>query len=292
MSEIKAIIFDWAGTVVDYGCFAPMDAFMQAFEQAGVPIAAEEARGPMGLLKRDHIQAILDMERVKLVWGDRFGRTPSEADADGLYAAFERMLMASLHRFSDPIPGVLNVIEGLRRKGLKIGSTTGYTRPMMEVVRAGAKAAGYEPDYLMTPDEAKRGRPYPYMIYQNLIELEIYPPRAAVKVGDTLSDVREARNAGVWSVAVVMGSSELGLSAAEAERMPEQELQTRVRQVRERFAEAGADYVIDTMAELPAVIEELERRLGKEGCTLEANLWTAGYERWKRSTGMRIACFF
>jgi len=207
MSEIKAIIFDWAGTVVDYGCFAPMDAFMQAFEQAGVPIAAEEARGPMGLLKRDHIQAILDMERVKLVWGDRFGRTPSEADADGLYAAFERMLMASLHRFSDPIPGVLNVIEGLRRKGLKIGSTTGYTRPMMEVVRAGAKAAGYEPDYLMTPDEAKRGRPYPYMIYQNLIELEIYPPRAAVKVGDTLSDVREARNAGVWSVAVVMGSS-------------------------------------------------------------------------------------
>lgn len=262
MSQIKAVIFDWAGTVVDYGCFAPMDAFMQAFEQAGVPITADEAREPMGLLKRDHIQAILTMERVKLAWNEKFNRNPQEVDIDQLYVLFEKTLMASLHSFTTPIPGVLDVIEELRAKGLKIGSTTGYTRDMMNVVAAGAKVASYVPDYLITSDEVKKGRPYPYMIFKNLIELEVYPPQAAVKVGDTVSDVLEGKNAGLWSVGVIKGSSELGLTQAEADGIPEEELQQLMQQVRLKFEKAGADYIIETMEELPAVIAQIEQSVG------------------------------
>jgi phosphonoacetaldehyde hydrolase len=261
MRHIQAVIFDWAGTVVDFGCFAPMDALMQSFAQAGVPITAEEAREPMGLLKRDHIQAILRMERVKQAWQGRFGRYPNASDGDRLYEIFEAVLMASLHRFTDPIPGVLDVVDELRGKGLKIGSTTGYTRKMMEVVRQGAKEKGYEPDYVVASDEVRRGRPYPDMIFQNLIGLDVHPPKSAVKVGDTVADVKEGKNAGVWSVAVVKGSSELGLTLEEMKRCPEKELEARIQEVRRKFEEAGADYVMESMEELPSVLDILERQM-------------------------------
>ena len=260
MSRIQAVIFDWAGTVVDYGCFAPMNAFMQAFEQAGVPISEDEVRGPMGKLKRDHIQSILQIERVRLAWRNQFDSEPVEADIDRLYASFEERLMATLHRFTDPLPGVLEVVKELRGRGLKIGSTTGYTRKMMKVVTEGAKEKGYEPDYMIASDEVKQGRPYPYMIYKNLLALEVSTPKAAVKVGDTLADVLEGKRAGVWSVAVIQGSSELGLKLEEVERSPAGELEMRMEHVRRKFKEAGADYVIDTIDELPALLDMVERR--------------------------------
>ncbi len=50
---IEAVIFDWAGTTVDYGCFAPVKAFMEAFAHHGVPVTMEETRKPMGMLKRE-----------------------------------------------------------------------------------------------------------------------------------------------------------------------------------------------------------------------------------------------
>lgn len=259
MSQIKAVIFDWAGTVVDYGCFAPMDAFIQVFAQSGVPITVQEAREPMGLLKRDHIQAILGMNRVRQAWSNRYGQAPGEADLDHLYELFQQTLMKSLDQFTTPLPGVAAVVEKLRGKGLRIGSTTGYTREMMEVVAGGAKRKGYQPDFLITSDEVKQGRPYPYMIYRNLLELEVYPPKAAVKIGDTVADVQEGRNAGVWTVAVIKGSSELGLTLQETKRLPEHELQELMDRARRKFTEAGADYIIETVDELPDVIEAIER---------------------------------
>ena len=33
MRQLEAVIFDWAGTTVDYGCFAPVEAFIKAFER-------------------------------------------------------------------------------------------------------------------------------------------------------------------------------------------------------------------------------------------------------------------
>lgn len=258
-TRIQAVIFDWAGTVVDYGCFAPMHAFLQAFEQAGVPIEVREAREPMGLLKRDHIRAILQMERVREAWKAAHGADPSDRDTEQLYAAFEAKLMESLEQFADPIPGVLDTVERLRQQGFKIGSTTGYTKRMMEVVAPQAASKGYSPDYLVCSDEVKAGRPYPYMIYRNLYELGVFPPGAAVKVGDTVSDVQEAVNAGVWAVAVVRGSSELGLTEAEVKAIPAETLRRRMDDVRRRFEEAGAHLVIESIETLPEALEELKR---------------------------------
>ncbi|MFC5402216.1 phosphonoacetaldehyde hydrolase [Cohnella soli] len=258
--KVQGVIFDWAGTMVDYGCFAPLIVFVNVFRNKGIEITAEEARIPMGMLKWDHIQALLRMERIEALWREKFGRAPTNADVDELYAEFEPMLFADLATYTDPIPGALEVVVKLRADGLKIGSTTGYTAGMMEVVAAEAKRKGYAPDTLVTPSDVAAGRPYPWMCYRNAELLGVHPMAAMVKVGDTTSDVLEGVNAGMWSVGVIKGSSELGLSEAEVAAMPEAELATRMQAVADRFRKAGAHYVIEQIADLPAVIEDINAR--------------------------------
>ena len=257
--RIKAVLFDWAGTVIDYGCFAPMHAFLKTFEDAGVPITHQEARGPMGMLKRDHIQEILRMERVNKAWVTRYGADPATDAVDRLYAGFEVTLMETLRQYTDPIPGVLETVERLRSASLKIGSTTGYTKGMMEVIVPEAARKGYRPDFVVASDEVEAGRPYPYMILRNMKELGIFQPESVVKVGDTVSDIHEGKNAGVWTIAVIAGSSELGLTLGEVESMDPGELEARKNKTRRLFEQAGADYIIDTITELPSEIHELEK---------------------------------
>ena len=88
MKHVKAVIFDWAGTVVDYGSLAPMGAFVETFAEFGVTISIEEARGPMGLAKRPHTAAIIALPRVSAAWAERHGHPPAEADVDAVYSVF------------------------------------------------------------------------------------------------------------------------------------------------------------------------------------------------------------
>lgn len=67
MRRIEAVIFDWAGTTVDYGCFAPVQAFVEAFKSFGIEPTMEEVRKPMGMLKIDHIRTMMQMETVCLL---------------------------------------------------------------------------------------------------------------------------------------------------------------------------------------------------------------------------------
>lgn len=263
MGKMEGVIFDWAGTTVDFGCFAPVRVFMEIFEQAGVEVTMEEAREPMGLLKIDHIREMLKMPRIAAAWEERHGAAWTEADVRALYAEFEPALMESLHEYTDPISGVRETVEALRERGLKIGSTTGYTREMMAIVAPSAKEKGYAPDACVTPDEAKAGRPYPYMIHQNMAVLGLCDAGAVVKVGDTMSDIREGRNAGVWTVGVVVGSSEMGMSKEEFEALSESEQEAAIKKTQDSFMEAGADFTIRTMTSLPALLEELEHLVEK-----------------------------
>ncbi|WP_079409971.1 phosphonoacetaldehyde hydrolase [Paenibacillus ferrarius] len=260
-NQIQAVIFDWAGTMVDYGCFAPLDVFLRIFEKRGIAITAEEARGPMGLLKWDHIQTLCAIPRIAQLWKDKFGVLPTDADVDDLYADFEPMLFDILPRYTDLIPGALDLVKELRARGLKIGSTTGYTAEMMNIVSREAKRKGYEPDSLVTPSEVRAGRPYPWMCYINAMNLGVYPFKAIIKVGDTISDIQEGVNAGAWSVGVVKGGSELGLTEEEVNTMPAEELKAQIAVVEKRFFQAGAHYVIPTIGDLVHVIDDINERM-------------------------------
>lgn len=260
MKKISCVIMDWAGTAVDFGCFAPLNAFLKVFsEEKGIDITYRQAREPMGLLKIDHIKAILNMPEVNEKFRARYGRDWNMKDVNEMYVSFEKHLFASLSNFTTPIPGVLDTIKELRESGIKIGSTTGYTQAMMDVVRPGAAAKGYVVDNLVTPDNLPAGRPAPYMIYKNMIDLAIPSVDNVVKVGDTIADIKEGINAKVWSIGIITGSNEMGITEEEYNRRTPDELAALKQEVRERMMAAGAHFVLDNITELPACIEKINR---------------------------------
>ena len=262
MKKISCVIMDWAGTAVDFGCFAPLNAFLKVFsEEKGIDITYRQAREPMGLLKIDHIKAILNMPEVNDKFRARYGRDWNMDDVNEMYQSFEKHLFASLKNFTTPIPGVLDTIRLLREDGLKIGSTTGYTQAMMDVVRPGAAAKGYVVDNLVTPDDVPAGRPAPYMIFENMIKLGVPCLDTVVKVGDTIADIKEGVNAKVWSVGVILGSNEMGLTEEETDNLTADELEDRMVEVRNRMLEAGASYVIRNIEELPALIQTINLKM-------------------------------
>ena len=259
MSKVEAVIFDWAGTTVDYGCFAPVQAFIEAFKSFGIEPTVEEVRKPMGMLKKDHIRTMMEMPRIKALWLEEHGKEWTEEDVDKVYEKSESGIMNILENFVDIKPYVSDTVKELRKRGIKIGSTTGYTDAMMAVVVPAAKKAGYEPDFWISPNGVKNvGRPYPYMIFENLRMLKIESVKNAIKVGDTVSDIKEGKNAGMISVGVIEGSSIMGLSKYEFEHLSEEEKDTQRKKVRDAYEKAGADYVIDNMGQLIELIEKVQ----------------------------------
>lgn len=244
---------------MDFGCFAPLNVFIDIFCKQGVEITTKEARAPMGMLKIDHIRAILQMERVGREWRELYGKAPTEEDVSTLYRRFEPALLSILPQYCDVLEGVIETCAWLRHKKIQIGSTTGYTAEMMKIVCAGAKTAGYSPDCIVTAADVGGGRPQPFMIYENMRKLRVFPPQSVIKVGDTISDIQEGMNAGVWSVGVVIGSSQMGLSRKEWERLSPAKREVAVQHTHRAFKKAGADFIIRTMNELPALINTLNK---------------------------------
>jgi phosphonoacetaldehyde hydrolase len=263
MNAIKLVVFDWAGTTVDHGSVAPVVAFQRAFVRHGVEVTAAEARGPMGLHKEDHLRALLRLGTVAQRWQQAHGRAWSEADVGSLYRDFTTAQMEALESRGRLVPDLLEVVDALRRIGVSIGATTGYFRAAAERVHAAAAAQGYCPDAAACADDVPAGRPAPWMMFRVMEALGVYPPSAVVKVGDTVPDVQEGFSAGAWSVAVLRTGSEVGCTEEEWEALPAPDRQDRLQAARRKLLAAGAHAAIETLAELPACIEDFSRRLGR-----------------------------
>jgi phosphonoacetaldehyde hydrolase len=259
MSRIKSVIFDWAGTTVDFGSLAPVEAFAAAFGAFGVTPTIAEIRAPMGLPKRTHIEKMLAGERLASLWLEKRGRSHSPDDIDEIYARFEPALYGVLAKRAEPLAGVADTVRELREMGVAIGSTTGYTRAMMDVIAPLAARGGYAPDALVCPDDVGGvGRPYPYMLWRNLETLGVASIDEALKVGDTAADMQEGKNAGCVRVGVIRGSSMLGLSEPEYEAPDGADRRAMFSEARRGYAEAGADHVIDDITELTSLIRRIE----------------------------------
>lgn len=254
--KFEAVIFDWAGTTVDYGCFAPVQTFVEVFKEFGIEPTMEETRKPMGMLKWDHIKTMLGMERIRKEFERIYGREPQDKDVDAMYTKFNEKLLKILDQFAEPKEYVVETVEKLRNAGIKIGSTTGYTDEMMEIVTREAKKAGYAPDAVYTPDSTNhKGRPYPYMVFENMKELGVTAVQKVMKVGDTISDIKEGKNAGAVSVGVIIGSSEMGLSKAEFDALSEEEKSKKIKETEKKFLEAGADYAVEDIRGILEIAE-------------------------------------
>lgn len=261
MSIIKAIILDWAGTTVDYGCFAPLEAFIQAFNAFGINPTMEETRLPMGMQKRAHIESMLEGKRLAALWKETHGRPYTSEDVDQIYQQFEPALFQVLVSHCSVLPGVVDAIAKIREMGIAIGSTTGYSKEIMEVVMPLAQEKGYQPDCMICPDDVDGvGRPYPYMLWRNLEELSVSSISEVLKIGDTVADIQEGKNAGCISVGILEGSSMLGLSEADMAQIDSEELDALMLSAEQGYKQAGADYVIENILSLPKLVQSLDQK--------------------------------
>jgi phosphonoacetaldehyde hydrolase len=258
---LKALILDWAGTTIDHGSRAPAAVFVEVFAQRGVEITIEEAREPMGRAKRDHIRAIADMSRVAERWCEVHGGPCTDEEIDRLYADFLPRQLRCIERYSEMIPGVVETIDACRERGLKIGSSTGYTTEIMEVVMRRASEQGFVPDAMLCASDIEEGRPAPWLIFENARRLGVYPMAAIAKIDDTVAGLEAGLNAGTWSIAVARTGNEVGLSEAELETRPAAEREALLERARERLRRAHPHYVVDGVADILPVLQEIDERL-------------------------------
>ena len=263
--QVKAVILDWSGTTADAYVLAPAVVFVDVFRKHGVEISMAEARGPMGLRKDLHIKALTEVPEIAARWEGVHGKRPDQEEVDAMFADFVPMQLACLREYTALLPGVAETTQRLQAEGIKIGSSTGFTRPMVDILEEDAKEQGYVPDASVAGDEVVNGaRPKPFMVYRNLDLLDVHPIQSVVKVDDTVSGVGEALEAGCWGVGIARYSNYMDIDSLEHEKsLPEAEMQRRLAFTRETLRKAGAHYIIDTIEELPAVVEDVNARLAR-----------------------------
>lgn len=257
--KIRLAIFDWAGTLVDFGCRAPLIAFLESFAAAGLPISEELARRPMGTRKYDHITEILDTPEIRFRARTELGREPDELLANEIYQGFNARLPALLPRHAGPIPGAAETIAWLRQHRIPVGSTTGYTRAMLDLFEPAARAAGIAPDAVVCADEVPQSRPAPWACLRIAEQLGAFPMGHCLKIGDTPADMAEGRNAGMIALGIVDTGNEIGLDQSTLATLSADDLNQRRAGARQRLHDAGANDVLAGVHELPAWIERHTR---------------------------------
>ena len=262
-NTLQAAILDWAGTVVDFGSFAPTQIFVEAFAEFDVQVSIEEARGPMGMGKWDHIRTLCDQPQVAERYRKAFGRTPTDADVTAIYERFMPLQIEKVAEHSALIPGALETIAALRAQGIKIGSCSGYPKQVMDKVVELAATNGYIADHVVATDEVPNGRPWPAQALANVIALGVDDVAACVKVDDTVPGILEGRRAGMWTVALTCSGNALGLTYAQFRALDSAGLAHERTRIEAMFEGSRPHYMIDTISDLPAVIADINQRLAR-----------------------------
>lgn len=258
---VQGVIFDWAGTLVDFGSVAPAGVFVEVFRRHQVAITVDEARGPMGAEKKQHIRMLTEHDPIRRRWVDSHGRAPTEDDIETMYREFIPLQLECLSQYSRLIPGALETIAQLRERGIGIATNTGYNREMTDVNERDARTQGFEPDASVCAAEVPAGRPYPFMCLHSAIGLGVETVAACVAVDDTVPGIHAGLNAGMWTVGLSISGNEVGLGLKEWRALPPAEQEQRRRRAFEKLSASGAHYVVDSVAELMPCIEDIEARL-------------------------------
>jgi len=263
--KVQAVILDWSGTTADAYVVAPAVVFVEVFKRQKVEISMVEARGPMGLRKDLHIKALTEVDEIKERWKKIHGKYPEQSDVDRMFADFVPLQLDCLRKYTTLLPGVAEVTQRLQKQGIKIGSTTGFVRSMVDILEEDSAKQGYKPDASVAGDEVTSGaRPSPHMVYKNLDMLNITPIQSVVKVDDTTSGIGEAVNAGCWGIGVTRYSNYMDVDTPEdGKKLSEDEIKKRVAKTKDILEKAGAHYILESIADIEPVIEDINKRIAR-----------------------------
>ena len=263
--KVQAVILDWSGTTADAYVVAPAVVFVEVFKRQKVEISMVEARGPMGLRKDLHIKALTEVDEIRERWKKIHGKYPEQSDVDRMFADFVPLQLDCLRKYTTLLPGVAEVTQRLQKQGIKIGSTTGFVRSMVDILEEDSAKQGYKPDASVAGDEVTNGaRPSPHMVYKNLDMLNITPIQSVVKVDDTASGVGEAVNAGCWGIGVTRYSNYMDVDTPEdGKKLSEDEIKKRVAKTKDILEKAGAHYILESIADIEPVIEDINKRIAR-----------------------------
>ena len=253
----QGVLLDWAGTTIDFGSRAPAAVFVEIFRQSGVEITVPEARGPMGKAKLDHIAEVAGLPRVAAAWQSRHGRPCTRDDVLAMYERFLPLQRETLARATQVIPGVVEAVRTLRARGLKIGSSTGYTRALMEVVLPLAAQQGNAPDCTLCADDVPAGRPAPDMNLAASRLLHLTDPSRVVAVDDTPVGIEAGRRAGMLTVGITLTGNLVGLGEAELAALSASDRAALHAAAARQFFAAGADHVLESTAHLPDLLDRV-----------------------------------
>jgi phosphonoacetaldehyde hydrolase len=252
---VELVVFDLAGTLVDgpadmseqypkddgLGVKVPVIAFDEVLSEYGINLSWDRIRIPMGFDKKTHLRELLAMTDVSQQFESAHGREWTDTDVEKMYDHLRDTLAETVvcEGLSDVIGGVLPTLAKLKRQGKKLAITTGYGTEAAEALLESLQMRqGVTFDATTHSDAVPNGRPRPWMVYEVMKSLDIYPPAGVVKVGDTVKDIDEGNNAGAWTVGVY----ETGNDDFESLR------------------NAGADFLIPSVGELPSVISQIENQ--------------------------------
>ncbi|MCZ6678385.1 MAG: HAD-IA family hydrolase [Candidatus Poribacteria bacterium] len=226
-SSLQLVMFDMAGTTVDDrvdGYPLMVISMMRAFAGQGIELTSDQINAHRGKQKLEAVRTLLKESVVS---------SSDDADcvAETIYRDFVRELQRNLSRISE-IDGATDLFHFLRSRQIRVGVGSGFPTEIVEAIvsRLGWQDRGLL-DYIGSAEQVGAGRPDPRMIHDAMQTLGITDSQRVLKIGDTVVDIQEGKNAGVWTIAVLTGS-----------------------QTETQLMEAAPDYILPSIRNLPRLM--------------------------------------
>lgn len=194
MKQIRMVVSDIAGTTVHDGGEVAQ-AFGAALADHGVEASAAQINAVRGASKREAIATLV---------APKYGSDAARVEA--VYASFKQHLQRLFTSTARPVDGAPQTFAWLREHGIRLALNTGFDRDITQILLEALKWREVA-DAVICGDDVKQGRPAPYMIFRAMELTGTVDVRTVLNVGDTVSDLQAAHNAGVAvSVGVLSGA--------------------------------------------------------------------------------------
>ena len=250
---IKACIFDLGGTIVDKYSLSPLLSLQKAFSLKKIYIPNKLIIQGMGKHKYEHIYYLCNKNIINTQFRIHNDRDISSVDMESIFNDFNDIQTQHMKLYLNIIPETYIIMKYLQENDIKVGITTGFNKNQMNIAVDKLKYNHIKIDSHTSSDYAYR--PLPYMIKSNMNNLQIDDPKQVIKIDDTCVGIQEGINAGCYTVGVARWSVNMDMFSLDA--LTKDDINHKLIESRRRLKEGGADFVIDTLDELPSIIKTI-----------------------------------